>query len=189
MTEDLHELETLAATWRAESPTVPAGLARMVKRQGIWLRLHLALALLTSVVFLAGSVWAALRFASIEFYILAVGVWVITIGTLAFQIRNRASTWTPHSHTTDEFIALSVRRCRSGLRGIRFGLWLVFVQVVFVGSWHVWYWSSRPQRPPLTNWLIAALFPLAFLVGLLCLRAYRLKQLAHLERIQRELSE
>jgi hypothetical protein len=189
MNDELNELEVLTAAWKEQEPAVPADLARMVKRQGIWIRFHTAAALVTAALFLGASLWAAIHFESVEFLVLAIGVWMLTLGTSIFQLKNQASTWTAESNTTKEFIGLSLRRCRSGLRGVRFGLWLLLVEVLFLALWHAWYWSSRPASPPLSTWLLAAALPLAFLAGLLYLRSYRLRQLARLERIQRELSD
>lgn len=188
MNDDQRDLEALAATWKAKKQSVPAGLVRKVRRQGMWIRGHTVAAFAMAALFLGGSLRAAIHFGSVEFVVLAIGVWMLTLSTVLFQLGNLVSTWTPESHTTKEFISLSLRRCRSGLKGIRFGLGLLLVEVLLLGLWHYWYWSSRIERPPVHIWLLAALLPLAFLAGLLILRSYRLKELAWLEHIQRELT-
>lgn len=183
------EWKVLAAAWKAEQPAVPADLARTVRRQGWLIRLNTAAALAMAASFLAGSLWSAIHFKSTEFVVLAIGVWMLTLSTTIFQLSNHAGIWTPESRTTDEFIRISLRRCQSSLRGVRFGLWLLLVEVPLLALWQVWYWSSRAERPAVGAWLLAALLPLAFLAALLLLRSHRRQELARLERIRRELSE
>lgn len=187
MTNDPKELELLTTAWKAEKAVLPVDFARMVKQRGMWIRVHTVTVLVTAALFLGGSLWAAIHVKSVEFLVFAIGVWMLTLGTMIFQLQNGNSLGTPERHTTEEFIGVSLRRCRSRLGGIRFGLRLLLVEVLFLALWHAWYWSSRTQGPPVSVWLWAAALPLAFLLGLLYLRSRGLKELAGLERIQREL--
>jgi hypothetical protein len=189
MNDDLKELEILTAAWKTETPSVPGGLVRIVRRQGMWIRIHTGLGLATAALFFGGSLWAAVHVGSVEFLALAIGVWMLTLSTVIFQLQNRVSTWTPESHSTEEFIRLSLRRCQSSLRGVRFGFWLLLVEVLLLALWHAWYWSSRVERPAVAIWLFAATTPLVFFVGLFLLGSKRLKELARLEQIERQLSD
>lgn len=187
MNQDERELESMTHLWNAETPSVPMGLAEKVRREGVWLRVHAALALTLVAGFLGGSLWAAVHFGSTEWVVLAIGVWMVSVYASIYQWQNGSATWTPESETTEAFVRLSLRRCRASLRGVRFGLWLLLVEVLLLGAWQAWYWSSRAERPTVETWVWAAMVPLVLLVALLGLRTYRRSELARLEQLEREL--
>jgi hypothetical protein len=72
-----------------------------------------------AILFLGVSLWAAIHFRSAEFVVLAIGVWMLILATVILQLNNQASSWTPESQTTEEFIRISLRRCRSRLKALR----------------------------------------------------------------------
>lgn len=181
------ELEILASAWQAESPSLPVDLERMVRRQGLWIVLNAACGVLVSIAFLGGSLWWAIAHPEPEFVALAVGIWMITLATVIYSFANQAGTWSPAAEDTRAFLALSLKRCRAGLRGIRFGFYLLAIEVILLAAWHAWYWSSHAPVPPLKNWLVAACLPLAFAAVLTGLRIRKLRELARLEMLERQI--
>lgn len=184
---DSEELEVLQHAWQAESRAVPDDLCRIVVRQTRLVRFHAAVDILLGLAFLGASLWKAGADPSVEFIVLAVGVWIVTIFALTLSFRNRAGTWEPTQQNTSEFLSISIRRCRAALRATTFGLWLLLVQVLFVGSWHAWYWSRRTSVPSVGTWILASALPIAFLIALLMIRGHRRRELLRLERLHREL--
>jgi hypothetical protein len=148
---------------------------------------HAATEVLLSIAFLSGSLWMALTQATSEFVVLAIGVWIITLAALAFSFSNRAGIWEAAAQDTRGYLTLCLRRCRAALAAIRFGFYLLAVEVVLLAGWHASYWSTRTPAPTLEAWLLAACLPGAFLVALLRLRARRRRDLARLEALEREL--
>lgn len=187
MNSELKELELLRAAWGEENGTVPAALGRLVRRQGRRIRVVAVTGVMAAALFLGGSLWVAIRMESVEFVVLAIGVWILTVGATIVQLQSQAKVWTAESETTEEFLRLSVRRCESSLRGIRFGLWLLLAETVLLSGWHAWYWSSRAASPAAGLWMFALAVPIAFLAGLLYLRSRRREELESLERIKRDM--
>lgn len=184
---EAQELELLQHAWRKRREAVPEDLYRIVLRQTWRMRLHAAVDVLIGAAFLGGSLWKILADPSVEFIVLAVGIWIVTISALIYSFRNRAGMWTAAEQNTNEFLNLSMLRCRSALRATTFGLWLLLVQVWFIGSWHAWYWSSRSPTPSFGTWILASIVPIAFLAALLTTRSHRRRELRRLERLHREL--
>jgi hypothetical protein len=181
------ELELLESAWRAESPALPVDLERMVRRQGLWMMLNTAIGLLNAAAFLTASLAWAIRHPEPEWIVLAVGIWIVTVATVIYSLANRAGTWSPEAHDTRAFLAVSLKRSRAGLQAIRFGFYLLAVEVVLLAAWHTWYWSRRGPVPPITNWLIAGCLPLVFLVTLWTLYRYRRRELSRLEALEHRL--
>jgi hypothetical protein len=151
------------------------------------MRVYAATEVVLSAVFLGGSLWMAVTRPVPEFVVLAIGVWIITLAALIYSFANRAGTWEAAARDARGYLALSLRRCRAGLAAIRFGFYLLALEVVLLAAWHFWYWSSRRPAPPLDAWLVAACLPAVFLIALLALRAHRRRELARLESLEREL--
>ena len=184
---DTEELELFRHAWGEENRAVPDDLYSIVVRQTRLIRLHAAVSVLLGLAFLGASLWKAVVEPSAQFIVLAAGVWIVTISALTYSFRNWAGTWEPTAQNANEFLRLSIRRSRAGLRAATFGLWLLLVQVLFIGSWHAWYWSRRTSVPSAGTWLLASTLPLAFLIALLILRSRRRRELRRLERLHREL--
>jgi hypothetical protein len=185
---EANDLEVLGSVWRTEVPGVPADLRRRVRRQSVRMRVHAAMDVLLAVAFLGTSLWWAVSQPAPEFVVLAIGVWIITLSALIYSFANRAGTWEATGQDTRAYLTLCLRRCRAGLAAIRFGFYLLAVEVVLLAGWHGWYWSTRNPAPALETWLLAASLPAAFLVVLLALRIHRRRELARLESLERELA-
>jgi hypothetical protein len=182
------ELDILRRTWAAGEPAAPSHLAGLVRRQRRSQLLYAVSACLGAALFFAATLRAAVLRPTAEFVALAIGVWMMTLTALIWSLRNRAGLWARGACTTREYLEGALAQCRARLRSVRFGLWLVAVQVVLLAGWHGWYWSSRSERPPLALWLVASLVPASFFVVLLLARRTRLRQYTRLEELLRELA-
>ncbi|HMC57896.1 MAG TPA: hypothetical protein VKJ01_01770 [Candidatus Solibacter sp.] len=189
---DANELDALQAAWREARPAGaqgedPPGLRKLVDRQTWLIRLHTAMELLISAAFLGASLWLAIAMPGPEFVVLAIAVWIITLTATIYSLWNRAGTWQPAAHDTHEFLQLSLRRCRAGLRAVTFGLYLLLAQVLLLASWHGWYWSGHSPVPGIQDWLLALCLPVVVLAVLLVLRTRGRRELDRLESMQRAL--
>jgi hypothetical protein len=182
----MNELEVLAAVWQDEGPAEnPADFCRRVRRQSFWMRVNALLEWLMAMAFLAGSLAQAIARPTPEYIVLAVGIWIITIGACLYSVANRAGTWSAAGEDPRAYLALSLRRCRARLAALRFALWFLAVEVALLGAWHAWFWSKRTP-PSLTVWLIVSLLPLGMLLVILYFRVRRGRELAQLESLERE---
>jgi hypothetical protein len=186
---DANELDVLQAAWQQPTGAVPPDLRKLVDRRTWLIRLHTAIELLISVIFMGGSLWLAIAMPGPEFVVLAIAVWIVTLTAMIYSLWNRAGTWQPAAHDTREFLQLSLRRCRAGLRAVRFGLWLLLAQVLLLGSWHAWYWSRHSPVPGIRDWLPALCVPVVVLAVLLVLGVRGRRELRRLESMQRALFE
>ena len=187
---DANELDALQAAWREQCPAQsPADLRKLVDRQTLLIRLQTALEVVISATFMGVSLWLAIAMPGAEFLVLAIAVWIITLTAMIYSLWNRAGTWQPAALDTHEFLRLSLRRCRAGLRAVKFGLWLLLAQVLLLAAWHTWYWSSHSPVPGIQDWLLALCLPVLVLVVLLVLRSSRRRELNRLESIERALFE
>lgn len=184
---EANELNALQAAWQQESPAVPPDLRKLVDRQTWLIRLHTAVELLISAVFLGGSLWLAIVMQGPEFVVLAIAVWIVTLTAMIYSLWNRAGTWQPAAHDTHEFLQLSLRRCRAGLRAVAFGLYLLLAQVLLLALWHTWYWSGHSPVPGIQDWLLALCVPVVVLAVLLVLRTRGRRELNRLESMERSL--
>jgi hypothetical protein len=184
---EANDLEALRSVWRTEVPGVPADLRRRVRRQSVRMRVYAVVDVFLSVAFLGASLWWALIKPIPEIVVLAAGVWIITLSALIFSFLNRAGMWAATGQDTRSYLTLCLRRCRAGLAALRFGFYLLAVEVVLLAAWHTWYWSTRSPVPSLEAWLLAACLPAAFLIVLVALHSRRRRELARLESLEREL--
>jgi hypothetical protein len=187
MTEN-EELPILQRAWRDGEHTLPKGLYRAVVRQTRLFWWEAAGSFTVAVVFLGASVWKAVVAPSPEFVVLAIGVWIATIAALLYSVRSWSGLWTSAGLTANDFLVLSIQRCRADLKGTTFGLWFLLVQTIFVSSWQAWYWSGRQPVPSVGRWLLAACLPIALLVVLLLIRGHQQRELRRLENLRRELT-
>jgi len=184
---EANDLEVLGSVWRTGVPSVPADLRRRVRRQSVRMRLYAAMEVLLSIAFLGTSLWLAVTPPTPKFVVLTIGVWIITLAALIYSLANRAGTWGATAQDTRAYLTLCLRRCRAGLAAIRFGFYLLAVEVVLLAGWHAWYWSTRKPAPTFEAWLLAACLPAAFLVALLAMRRHHRRELAWLKSLEREL--
>ena len=83
-------------------------------------------------------------------------VWLFILVTWAGCLWIVRGTWRPLAETTVAFIDISIRRCRSNLRGASFGAWLYVCQLSFVMLWKL-YSTSIELAVLLTSWPVILL--------------------------------
>jgi hypothetical protein len=174
MTPDL-ELQAWREEWQADAE-VPADLRRKVARGTRYMRLMLAAEVLVTVTIGGGStLWAALD-PRTEMLVLAGAVWLFLTAAWTVAIITRRGTWSPAAPTTADFVDLSIRRCRSRLAAMRFGVGLYFVEMAFCLAW---LYRDPARRVPAPAIIFAIVTP-AFLLGVARIRRKTHDELASL---------
>jgi hypothetical protein len=132
------EWTTLADAW--QSAPVAHGLSleillRRERRRRILMVLLVVSEVLISLAGLAFAYLVARRLPASGGSILVGGV-VVYIGVItAFVVWNRRGTWRPLAETMEAFIAISMLRCRRGLRTVRFVTGIVLAQLAAMLAW------------------------------------------------------
>jgi hypothetical protein len=169
------ELESWRAQWQAEVE-VPVDLRRKVAHGTRNMRLMVALEVLVTVAVGGGFTEPAVVDPRAENLVLAGAVWLFLAAAWIFAIYSRRGTWSPSAPTTAEFVDLSIRRCRTRLTSLRFGLWLYFAEMVFCLTW---LYRDPARRVPGPAIIFAVLTPI-FLFGMAW---YRRRTQAELQRL------
>ncbi len=169
------ELETWREQWQAHTE-VPADLRGKVERGSRNMRLLLALEVLITVVLGGGSTLLAIVDQRTGMVVLSVAVWVFLGAAWTFAIMNRRGTWSPSAVSTEEFLDLSIRRCKRRLASTAFGAGLYVAEMAFCLTWLYW---DPARREPLPAIIFGVMTPL-FALGLLW---YRRKTTAELKRL------
>ncbi len=84
---------------------------------------------------------------------LAIGVWIFIAAVWFVALWAARGTWRPLAQTTDEFVRLSIRRCRSVLQGLYAGVALYVVGFVGILWWKHHYLSISLGKL-LTSWQV-----------------------------------
>lgn len=197
------EWRDLMEDWQAEEGPAPAApplsdevrrrIRRKAKRQSYGL---IGLAVFEILGCAGTVVWLLLDFLEkpgpVRFVGLA-GTVVFMAAALAFSFWNRRGTWWPASETTRTFVDLSYERCRRKLRTLRACPWLLAAEMLFIIPWAVWAFLSKPEPPPLADWLLLfgylAFVTAAVLAWSSWYRRRTLRQMAELEELRRSLGE
>ncbi|HLF12914.1 MAG TPA: hypothetical protein VJA26_17065, partial [Gammaproteobacteria bacterium] len=129
---------------------------RRVTRESRLIRIGLIAPILVTIGFGGGFIARALTLASPADVMLAAEVWFFILVTWAGCLWIARGTWRPLAETTAAFIDISIRRCRSNLRGASFGAWLYVCQLLFVVLWK-FYSSSIELTVLLTAWPVILL--------------------------------
>jgi hypothetical protein len=126
-------------------------LKRRVARDSRLLKIGLIAPILVTIGIGGGLTAWALTSASPADVVLVTEVWVFILVTWVGSLWLARGTWRPLAETTAAFIALSIRRCRSNLRGATFGAWLYVFQLLFIVLWK-FSSSSIELTVLLTSW-------------------------------------
>jgi hypothetical protein len=122
---------------------------------------------------------------------LAIGVWSFIAAVWLGALWIARGTWRPLAATTDAFLRLSIRRCRSVLGAIHFGAALYAVGFLGILAWK-YYYLSASLSAVLTSWQVALfgglVTPVLFCT-LFFLAKRKRSELASLLDLQRQLEE
>jgi hypothetical protein len=72
---------------------------------------------------------------------LAVGVWAFIVVVWVIALWAARGTWRPLAQSTDGFVRLSIRRCRSVLEGLYAGIALYVIGFIGILWWKIHYLS------------------------------------------------
>jgi hypothetical protein len=194
-----HEFGAWRTAWLAQEksldPAKRLDLRKMVERQSRWMAVQLALQLLFGLALLAFATFIAVRRPSIEWIVWAAVIWILTFGTAGFVVWNSLGLWRSVDQSIASFVALSRQRCLAALRAVRFGCWLVAVELIIVGLWLLWNYAARHDTPGFTpaNHIMAAVLAGGLAIGCLAWfswqRRRKLDELERLEAFQRTLAQ
>jgi len=151
------ELDMWREQWQSET-TIPADLRRKVERQSRGMKLGVINAVLVTLSVGGFTAAWAVRAAQRDVILLALGTWIFITTAWAFQIGLNRGKWSPSAMSTNAFIELSIRRCRSALIAATFGACLFVSELVFCLTW-IYHHSIGPRKPVLT-WLFFSSVPI-----------------------------
>ena len=171
------EWTSLAAAW--QSAPVAHGLSletlmRRERRRRVLMTLVVVSEALISLAGLAIAYLAARRMPASGGSILVGGVVVYIAVLTAFAVWNRRGTWRPLAETTEAFIAISILRCRRGLRTARFVIGIVLLQLLAMLVWTI----LEPFREAGMALIISLGIGAGFLLWAIWYRRLMLRQLA-----------
>lgn len=176
------EWTALAAAW--QSAPVAHGLSletlmRRERRRRVLMTLVVVSEALISLAGLAFAYLAARRMPASGGSILVGGVVVYIAVLTAFAVWNRRGTWRPLAETTEAFIAISILRCRRGLRTVRFVIGIVLLQLLAMLVWTI----LEPFREAGMALIISLGIGAGFLLWAIWYRRLMLRQLALFESL------
>ena len=177
MTVD-HELQA----WREEWAGQPAGsrdLAARVRRQSRFMRLMLLAEVLVTILLGGGSIWLAASKRQLDVAVLAGATWAFLAVAWGFGVWNRRGAWSPVALNSAAYLEISIRRCRSAIRAVIFGMVLFVVEVVFCLAW-LYHRTGDPSFLYSTRMVAVGVATVVFFVGSLL---YRLRKKGELDRL------
>jgi len=133
MTVD-QELHAWREQWASQAGDI-SDLGKRVKRQSRYMRFMLAAEMLVTVVMGGGTLWMAVDSKELDFSVLAGATWMFLAAAWGFGIWNRHGAWRPVSMTSSAYLEISIRRSRSAIRAVIFGMVLFAIEMVFCLGW------------------------------------------------------
>jgi hypothetical protein len=193
------ELAQWRDDWRASTPKEEdqerwRALEKKVKSQSIRMRLYLALELLVSVSFLLISLYVSWRNPTPQNIVWAVAVWVFTFLVQGFSIWNQRGIWGPVSQDTRAFLSLSLQRCQAVLRAIKFCVYIIGAELVFLIVWLSWNLLSHPKTYAenleihFRVFLLGVFLSVGFLLFFIWRQKKQQREIASLKELQRTLN-
>lgn len=188
------ELTVWRRQWAAQSdPRNDADLARDLKRrvtrESRLMKVGLIAPILVTIGIGSALIGRTLSLASAADIVLAAEVWLFIVITWIGCLWLARGTWRPLGETTAAFVDLSIRRCRSNLRGATFGAWLYVGQLLFMLLWKL-YTTPIGLGDLLMAWpvvLIGWIGLPAFFAGRAWFVRRQRAQLDHFLELQRQL--
>ncbi len=192
------EMETWREAWECpETSRQPDvfDIRREARRKAFRLRaLHLV-ELAWALFLLAFSFWVAHRYPSTEMRVWAVLIWILTFLAGGFSLWNWRVLWTAQTKPAREYAEIYEKYCVAGLRSIRFGYYLLTVNLAIVVPWISWkfFRSAGTNHFSLTTYLVSLGLTAGLTAGYLFwfsrARRNRLRELEHLRQYRRILEE
>jgi hypothetical protein len=173
--------------WREEWTAQPAGdsdLTARVKRQSRFMRLMLLAEVLVTVLFGGGTIWLAAASRRVDNAVLAAVTWVFLAVAWGFDVWNRREAWRPVALTSSAYLEISIRRCRSALRAVIFGMVLFVVDVLFYLAW-IYNRTGNASFLHSTAMMAVGVATAVFFVGSLVYRARKKSELAWLLQLEK----
>lgn len=125
------DIDRWTGDWRAAAPPV-ADLARMARRERLWLLTWIAFDWAVGLGFIALAIWIWFDDATPGLRFVAVAVVILVVGALAFTVRNWRGSLAGDRSSAADFLALSTHRSCARQRYIRFGWLLLAANVVVI---------------------------------------------------------
>jgi hypothetical protein len=126
-------------------------LKRRVARDTRLMKIGLIAPILVTIGIGGGFTALALMPATAIDIVLVAEVWLFILVTWTGSLWIARGTWRPLAETTAAFVDISIRRCRSNLRGASLGAWLYIGQLTFMLLWML-YSTSIELTVLLTAW-------------------------------------
>lgn len=190
------EHQEWSALWQGGDNAAPArnaALAAAVRRRGRRQNLFFhACALAEGLVclgLLAFGFDALRRLPAPEGWMLAVVIWLLTLGAGGFSFWNRRGIWRPSADTPAAFLDLARRRCQRRLAAARFALYLLLLEVLLFIPWFAWLLQARPQALRPERFVYAGLVIFVAVVSIAGYRWWVWRQLRQVEVLERELED
>jgi len=180
-----NELQAWREEWTAQPADAPDLTAR-VKRQSRFMRLMLLAEVLVTVLFGGGTIWLAATSRQVDVAVLAGTTWVFLAVAWGFGVWNRRGTWRPVALTSSAYLEISIRRCRSAIRAVIFGMVLFVVEVLFCLAW-IYNRTGSGSFLYSTSMTSVSVATVVFFVGSLVYRARKNAELAWLVQLEKSL--
>jgi hypothetical protein len=132
------ELDRWRELWQTQHDAAPLDLRARVDRQTRRIRWLLVLPVLVTIVMGGGFGWQAIDSPSFDSIALAAATWTFIAAAWTIALVNSRGTWRPLAETTAAYLDLSIRRCRSTLRGLAWGVALYVVELAFCVGWRLY---------------------------------------------------
>jgi hypothetical protein len=180
-----NELQAWRDEWTAQPADAPDLTAR-VKRHSRFMRLMLLAEVLVTFVFGGGTIWLAATSRQADLGVLAGATWVFLAVAWAFGVWNRRGTWRPVALTSSAYLEISIRRCRSAIRAVIFGMMLFVVEMLFCLAW-IYNRTGDASFLYSTQMIAVGFATVAFFVGSLVYRTRKKRELASLLQLETSL--
>lgn len=182
------ELDLWRTEWQASTETPALAVLReRVARQSRYLRLMLAADILVTVTIGGGTIVLAALDPRPAKVLLAAATWLFIAVAWIFGLANRKDAWSPSAATTAAYLDLSLRRCRSSLRAIKFGAIFYVCEMAFCLAW-VFHELAIPMSSFLISTPLLVVYPITimFAAFLIHYRKQKTADLAYLIKLQNE---
>lgn len=179
------ELQAWHEEWIAQPANSP-DLAALVRRQSRFMRLMLIAEVLVTVVLGGGTIWLAASRRQTDLAVLSGATWVFLAVAWGFGTWNRRGAWRPVALTSAAYLEVSVRRCRSAIRSVVFGMALFVVEMLFCLGW-IYHRRGNGTFLYSPAMMAAGAATVVFFVGSLVYRARKRGELGRLLQLEKSM--